>query len=108
MISHYLAPTGMEETMENDIKTFFKRIVLSLVLGFSWLIVALSFGIYTGLLLPEHGVHTPQIIFYIFLLISLVWVVFVIRRMWNNKPKGLNKSARSVAANEEDGPKKSD
>ena len=71
--------------MENDIRGFLKRIVWSLALGLFWLFIALSIGLYTGLLVPEHGVHTHQIIFYIFLAVTFAWVAFTIYRMWKGK-----------------------
>jgi hypothetical protein len=71
--------------METDIKDFLRRIVLSLVLGLSWLFINMTLGIYFDLL-PVYGhPDLDNILFYIFFLGTGFFYVRFLVRTWRKK-----------------------
>jgi hypothetical protein len=71
--------------MEDDVKDFLKRIVWSMSLGFLWLTTTLGIGIYNHLLVPEQSIGVGNIIFYIWMVGSLIALVLVYVRIWKKK-----------------------
>jgi hypothetical protein len=71
--------------IENDVKDFLKRIVWSVSLGFLWLVLTLGVGAYNQLLVPENGLSIGNIIFYIWMAGSLVFLIWVNVRIWRKK-----------------------
>lgn len=71
--------------METDVKDFLRRIVLSLVLGLSWLFINMTLGIYFDLL-PIYGrPDWGNILFYIFFLASGAFYVRFLLKTWRKK-----------------------
>lgn len=71
--------------METDVKDFLRRIVLSLVLGLSWLFINMTLGIYFDLL-PIYGrPDLDNILFYIFFLGTGFFYVRFLVRTWRKK-----------------------
>jgi hypothetical protein len=71
--------------MENDIKDFLKRIVWTVFSMFLWLTLTIGIGAYNNLLVPEHGLHTGNIIFYVWAAGSLAALVYLFFRIWRKK-----------------------
>lgn len=70
---------------EPDVKDFLKRIVSSLFLGLFWLMLNMTLGIYFGLLFVDGKVSIGNMIFYVFLLGSLVLLIRFYYRTWKKK-----------------------
>jgi FtsH-binding integral membrane protein len=71
--------------MEDDASEFLKRVVWSLSSGLVWLIINLGVGIYAGWMVPENGITLGNIIFYIWMLLSLGLLIYVNYRIWKKK-----------------------
>lgn len=71
--------------MEPDASRFLKRVIWSLSSGLVWLIINLSVGIYNGWMVPKHAVSIGNIIFYIWVAISLGLLVWINYRIWKEK-----------------------
>lgn len=71
--------------MEPELKDFLRRIVWSVSLGFFWLVFTLGIGAYNQLLVPENGITTGNIIFYIWFAISLAALIYINYRIWRKK-----------------------
>ena len=72
-------------SMEPDIKDFLRRIVASLVLGLSWLMINMTLGFYFDLL-PIYGrVSIGNVIFYLFLFVSGFFYFRWLSRTWRKK-----------------------
>jgi len=71
--------------MESDAKDLLRRVVWSISLGLLWLITTLGIGTYNGLLVPEKGLRTSNIIFYLWMAASLVGLVWINIIIWKKK-----------------------
>ena len=71
--------------IEPEVKDFLKRIVLSLTLGLTWLIVNMTLGIYFGLLFPGEKFGIGNGLYYVFLLGSLFFITRLLLRTWKKK-----------------------
>jgi hypothetical protein len=71
--------------IEPEVKDFLKRIVLSLFLGLTWLMVNMTLGIYFGLLFPEEKFGIGNGLFYIFLFGSLFFLIRFLLRTWKKR-----------------------
>ena len=71
--------------MEQEAKDFLKRVLLSVFLGFMWLFVNMTLGIYYDLL-PIYGrPDVWNIGYYLFLTGSGVLYFWFLRRTWKKK-----------------------
>jgi FtsH-binding integral membrane protein len=78
----YLASmSGMEE----DASRFLRKIVWSLSSGLLWLFINLGIGIYNGWMVPEKNITAGNIIFYIWMALSLGALIWVNWRIWGKK-----------------------
>jgi len=85
---HYLVISNckcMNSGMRNDVRDYFKRIVWTASLIFLWLTTTVAVGAYNNLLVPEHGMHTSNIIFYIWMGGSLAGLIYLLVRIWSRK-----------------------
>jgi len=71
--------------MEDDAAEFLKRVVWSLSSGLLWLIINLGVGIYAGWMVPENGITLGNIIFYLWMLISLGVLIWINYKIWKKK-----------------------
>jgi FtsH-binding integral membrane protein len=71
--------------MEDDAKDFLRRIVWSLSLGLLWLVTNIGIGAYNRLLVPERTVTAGNIIFYIWMVVSLTALIWINYRIWKKK-----------------------
>lgn len=71
--------------MEGDPREFLKRIVWTIFLALLWLILTLGIGTYNQLLVPEGKLATGNILFYIWVVISLSALIWINIRIWKKK-----------------------
>lgn len=71
--------------MEDDAKRFLKRIVWTLSLGLLWLFINLGLGIYNGWMVPEKNIGPANIIFYVWMGVSLAALIWINYRIWKDK-----------------------
>jgi len=71
--------------MEEDASRFLKRVVWSISSGLLWLLINLGIGIYNGWMVPENGIRAANIIFYIWMALSLGVLIYVNYRIWKEK-----------------------
>ncbi len=71
--------------MEDDAAQFLKRVVWSLSSGLLWLIINLGIGIYAGWMVPENGITLGNIIFYIWMGLSLGLLIYINYQIWKKK-----------------------
>jgi hypothetical protein len=72
-------------SMEPEVRDFLKRIVLSVFVGLSWLILNMTLGIYFGLLFFETKISLANIIFYFILVGSLGGLVWFLLHTWKTR-----------------------
>ncbi|WP_315819252.1 hypothetical protein [Paraflavitalea speifideaquila] len=70
---------------EDDPRDFLRRIVWSLFLALIWLISTLGIGAYYELLVPGKKLGIGNIIFYIWMALSLIGLIWVNMRIWKKK-----------------------
>lgn len=73
------------DLMEDDTKDFLKRIVWTVSSGLAWLFFTLGLGAYNGWMVPEHGIRTANIIFYVWAAISTTALIWFNLRIWKKK-----------------------
>jgi hypothetical protein len=71
--------------MEDDAKDLLRRVVWSLSLGSLWLLTTVGIGTYYGLIVPEKGLRASNIIFYIWMAISLIAFIWININIWKKK-----------------------
>lgn len=71
--------------MEDDAKRFLQRIIWTLFSTLFWLIFTLGIGMYNHLIVPEKGISTANILFYIWMLLSLAALIWFNVRIWKEK-----------------------
>jgi hypothetical protein len=72
-------------SMEPEVQDFLKKVLRSVFIGLLWLMVNMTFGIYLGLLFATDGLRLGNWLFYLFFVVSLVWIIRFYYRTW--KPK---------------------
>jgi hypothetical protein len=68
-----------------DPREFLKRIVWTIFLALLWLVLTLGIGTYNQLLVPEKELTTGNIIFYAWMVISLIALIWANIRIWKKK-----------------------
>jgi tellurite resistance protein TehA-like permease len=71
--------------LEPEVKDFLKRIVWSVFIGLLWLMLNTTFGIYLNLLVVEDKISIGNIVYYLFLLLSLAGLIWFYYRIWKKK-----------------------
>lgn len=71
--------------MEEETRNFLQRIVWTISLIFLWLMINIAVGIYNGWMIPSHGMRTGNYIFYLWMLLSLYFLVRFIIKIWRHK-----------------------
>jgi hypothetical protein len=71
--------------IEPEVRDFLKRIVSSIFIGFFWLMLNMTLGIYFGFLFVRGKISIGNIIFYIFFLASLAFLMRFYFRTWKKK-----------------------
>jgi hypothetical protein len=75
----------MADMIEPEVKDFLKRIVSSVFMGFFWLMLNMTLGIYFGLLFIQKKISIGNIIFYLFFFASLAFLIRFYFRTWKKK-----------------------
>jgi FtsH-binding integral membrane protein len=70
---------------QDDPRDFLRRVVWSLSLGLVWLVSNLGIGTYTGLMVPEKSVTIGNILFYVWMVVSLSALIWINVRIWKKK-----------------------
>lgn len=70
---------------ETDVQDFLQRIVWSFFVGLVWLFINMTAGIFGGWLFFEHMPGIGNIIFYVWLLVSLAALLLFLYRTWKKK-----------------------
>jgi type IV secretory pathway VirB2 component (pilin) len=71
--------------MEPEVKDFLKKIVQSVFTGLLWMMINMIAGIYFGWMFIYDKISVGNIIFYVFLIVSLLWLIRFYYRTWKNK-----------------------
>ncbi len=71
--------------MEEDASDFLKRVAWSVFSGLVWLVLTLGIGAYNGWLAPEHGITLTNILFYAWMVLSLLGLIWINYRLWKKK-----------------------
>jgi hypothetical protein len=74
--------------MEDDAREFLLRVVRSLTAALLWLLVNMILGIYIGLMFFEGSPSAGNLIFYGWLIISLLILVRYYIKIWWSKKAG--------------------
>lgn len=70
---------------QDDPRDFLKRIGWTITLGFLWLMSTFAIGMYNNLMVPVKGIHLANIIFYCWMIGSLIALIWVNIRIWKKK-----------------------
>ncbi len=71
--------------MEPDIKTYFKKLAVSVYLGLFWLLLFMTFGIYFGLLFIKGGIRPGNLLFYGLSIAGFIWLIRFYVKTWKKK-----------------------
>lgn len=68
--------------MEPDVKAFLLRIVQSISMALLWMLVNMTAGIYFNLAFFEGPIHVWNILYYIFLITTFVFLIIYLKKKW--------------------------
>lgn len=71
--------------MEPEVAAFLKRILSTIGIALTWLGINSTVGIMFGYAFFEESIKTSNVIFYIWLVISLPAVLLLLKKMWSKK-----------------------
>jgi hypothetical protein len=72
--------------MDPEIKRYFRKIMNSFSVGGFWLITVATAGIFFKLGFVADGIRWYNVLFYILLVVSIVFLIRYFYRVWNQKP----------------------
>lgn len=70
--------------MDPETKRYFKKVINSFFLGAIWLILLSTFGLYFGMAFIIDGWDMFNTIFYLFVLLSALWLARFYYRTWKD------------------------
>jgi hypothetical protein len=70
---------------EPEVRDYLQRIIFSFFLGLIWLVINMTLGIYLGWMFFDLRPTTGNIIFYIFMLSTLLLYLWFLRRTWKKR-----------------------
>ena len=73
--------------MEPEAIAFLKRVALSIFLAFMWLAVNVTIGLKFNLAFAEQKISAGNIIYYIWLVASFIFLLLFYIRLWRNALK---------------------
>ena len=73
--------------MEPEIIAFLKRVAVCIVLAFCWLVVNVIVGVKFDLAVAEGHVTIGNVLYYIWLIGSLILLLLFFIRLWRQVPK---------------------
>ena len=68
--------------MEEDIRQFFIKILNSVSWVLLWAFVTVALGLYNNLLIPEKEWGLPQVLFYVIVITSFVFLIRKLIKLW--------------------------
>ncbi|HVM87343.1 MAG TPA: hypothetical protein VMT76_04090 [Puia sp.] len=71
--------------MEPEIKSFFKKLAISVYIGLFWLMLAMTFGIYFGFMFTKDKISVGNILYYSLLVTSFIFLMKFYIRTWKKK-----------------------
>jgi hypothetical protein len=71
--------------LEPEVAAFLKRILTTIGIALAWLGINSTVGIMFGYAFFDKGVQLGNIIYYVWLLISLPTVLLILKKMWSKK-----------------------
>lgn len=74
----------MERGMDPQVKKLFRKILNSFVWGLLWMMAGAA-GIYYGFASPQRKPVIQPILFYAFMLLTLVLLIWYLIRSWKNE-----------------------
>jgi hypothetical protein len=73
--------------MEPEVLMFLKRVALSIFLAFCWLVMNTIIGVKFDLAVVEDHVTVGNVLYYIWLIGSLILLLFFFFRLWKQVPR---------------------
>jgi FtsH-binding integral membrane protein len=71
--------------IEQETTRFLKRIIWSLSSGLVWLFINFGVGIYNGWMVPRGEIKLANIIFYIWMALSIGLLIWINYKIWKEK-----------------------
>ncbi len=71
--------------VEPEVKDFLKRVVLTVLFGLLWMMFNMTLGLYFELLFIDEKITVGNIIYYVFLVSSLILLIRFYYRTWKKK-----------------------
>jgi len=71
--------------MDPEVAAYLKRILNTIGIILFWMGINITFGIMFGYAYFEEGIHTSNIAFYIWLLISIPLMILYFRKLWKEQ-----------------------
>ena len=68
--------------MEPEVKAYLRRIMMTVFIGFTWMVLNSTFGIMFDFAFIHGSISTGNIIFYAWFIISLVAMLVYYFRLW--------------------------
>ena len=68
--------------MEPDVKAFLLVIVQSISMAMLWLLLNMTFGIYFNYAFFDNGFSLGNVIYYLFLIASFIFLLIYLKRKW--------------------------
>ena len=76
--------------MEPGIKEFFKRLVTTISFLVLWMAINIAIGIKFGYGFFEDSIHWYNIVFYVWVIVSLAALIWFYTRLWKKPIENLN------------------
>ena len=73
--------------MEPEVVAFLKRVALSIFIAFCWLVINTIVGVKFDLAVVEDHVTIGNVLYYIWLIGSLIFMLLFFLRLWRQVPR---------------------
>jgi len=70
--------------MDPEVKKYFIKILYSLSFGLLWMALNVTAGIYWGMAIISNGLSILNVLFFVWLLLSLVLLLYYYYRTWRS------------------------
>jgi membrane protein DedA with SNARE-associated domain len=71
--------------MDKELQAFFIRVLYSMTAIVVWMVINMTGGIYLGWLFFENNMKTGNIVFYTFMVVSLIGLIWYLVKLWKGK-----------------------
>jgi FtsH-binding integral membrane protein len=72
-------------SQDQDVRKYLRRVLSTVSLGFLWLVLTLAIGTYFDLLVPHDHLSIGNIVFYLWMVASLIVLIRLNVRIWIRK-----------------------